>query len=156
MAYALGLLHNSRFKAVRQAHPARSLLEQTGETCGIAIPNGTEMIYYDRVQTDWPLQINLQVGSHTPSWCTASGKLYLSSLPKQRRLKIINLLPMEQYTRNTITDAKTLEIELQRIKKTEFGTDNEEFCEGMVACAVPVTGQQWQAISLSIHSCSSD
>jgi len=130
---ALGILHNSRFKAVRQA-----ITQNTGETCGIAIPNGTEMIYYDRVQTDWPLQINLQVGSHTPSWCTASGKLYLSSLPKKRRLKIINLLPMVQYTRNTITDPQTLEIELQRTQKTEVGTDNEEFCDGMVACAVPV------------------
>jgi len=134
---ALGIMHNSRFKAVRQAILTQ-LTQHTGETCGIAIPSGTEMIYYDRVQTDWPLQINLQVGSHTPSWCTASGKLYLSSLPKKRRLKIINLLPMVQYTRNTITDPQTLETELQRTKKTEVGTDNEEFCDGMVACAIPV------------------
>ena len=134
---ALGILYSSRFKAVRQAILTQ-LTEQIGETCGIAIPNGTDMIYYDRVQTEWPLQIHLQVGSHTPTWCTASGKLYLSSLPKQRRLKIINLLPMVRYTRNTIIDAQTLETELQQIKKTEVGTDNEEFCDGMVACAVPV------------------
>lgn len=134
---ALGLLYSSKFKAVRQAILTR-LTDEIGETCGIAIPNGTDMIYYDRVQTDWPLQIHLQVGSHTPTWCTASGKLYLSSLPKERRLSIINKLPLGQYTRNTITDPEILEAELVKIKNTRVGTDNEEFADGMVACAVPV------------------
>jgi len=44
-----------------------------------------------------------------------------------------------QYTRNTIVDAETLETELQRIKTSRVGTDNEEFVDGMVACAVPIT-----------------
>ena len=134
---ALGILYSSRFKALRQAI-LQKLTDEIGETCGIAIPNGTEMIYYDRVQTDWPLQIHLQVGSHTPSWCTASGKLYLSSITKDRRLRLINKLPLKQYTRNTITDANILEEELQGIKKIGIGTDNEEFVDGMVDCAVPV------------------
>ncbi len=120
---ALGILYSSRFKALRQAI-LQKLTDEIGETCGIAIPNGTEMIYYDRVQTDWPLQIHLQVGSHTPSWCTASGKLYLSSINKDRRLRLINKLPLKQYTRNTITDACVLEEELQDIRKTSIGTDN--------------------------------
>jgi DNA-binding IclR family transcriptional regulator len=114
------------------------LTEEIGETCGIAVPNGAEMIYYDRVQTDWPLQIHLQVGSHTPSWCTASGKLYLSSLPKHRRQRLINELSLTRYTRNTIVDVDALETELQHIKTSRLGTDNEEFVDGMVACAVPV------------------
>jgi len=61
------------------------LANTTGETCGIAIPDGTEMIYFDRVQSNWPLQIYLPVGSRTPLWCTSSGKLYLSSLPREQR-----------------------------------------------------------------------
>jgi len=135
---AWGVLHSERFSAVRRSI-LQQLTEEIGETCGIAVPNGTEMRYYDRVQSDWPLQIHLQVGSPTPSWCTASGKLYLSSLPRDRRLRIINNLPLKQYTRNTIVDAETLEIELQHIKVSRVGTDNEEFVDGMVACAVPVT-----------------
>jgi DNA-binding IclR family transcriptional regulator len=97
------------------------------------------MVYYDRVQADWPLQVNLQVGSHTPSWCTASGKLYLSSLPKDRCQSIINKLVLTQYTRNTLVDASKLESQLQHIKTSGVGTDNEEFIDGMVAIAVPIT-----------------
>lgn len=135
---AWGVLHTERFSAVRRAI-LQQLTQEIDETCGIAVPNGTEMRYYDRVQSDWPLQIHLQVGSHTPSWCTASGKLYLSSLPRERRRRIIDKLPLMQYTRNTIVDAETLETELQRIKTSRVGTDNEEFVDGMVACAVPIT-----------------
>jgi IclR family transcriptional regulator, acetate operon repressor len=135
---AWGVLHSERFSSLRRAI-LQTLTEEIGETCGIAVPNGTEMVYYDRVQSDWPLQMHLQVGSHTPTWCTASGKLYLSSLTKERRLRIINQLPLMQYTRNTIVDADSLEMELQQIKTSRVGTDNEEFVDGMVACAVPVS-----------------
>lgn len=134
---AWGVLHSERFSAARRAILER-LTDEIGETCGIAIGNGTEMVYYDRVQSDWPLQLNLQVGSHTPVWCTASGKLYLSSLPKQRRQKIISHLPLQQYARNTIVDAEKLEAELVAIKSRKISTDNEEFVDGMVACSVAI------------------
>jgi IclR family acetate operon transcriptional repressor len=134
---AWGVLHSERFSAVRRAI-LEQLTQQIGETCGIAIPKGTEMVYYDRVQSDWPLQLNLQMGSHTPAWCTASGKLYLSSLPKQRRQKIISHLPLQQYARNTIVDAQELETELLSIKNRKISTDNEEFVDGMVGCGVPI------------------
>lgn len=134
---AWGVLHSDRFSTSRRAILQR-LTEEIGETCGIAIPNGTEMIYYDRVQTDSPLQINLQVGSRTPIWCTASGKLYLSSLAKEKRQRLINNLSLTRYTRNTMVDGNALETALQQIKIRRLGIDNEEFVDGMVACAVPV------------------
>lgn len=134
---ALGVLYSGRFKAPRQAILKR-LSAAIGETCGIAIPNGTEMIYYDRVQTERPLQVYLPVGSHTPAWCTSSGKLYLSSLPREQRLRIINNLPLRQFARNTLTDADALEAALRKIRADDLGTDNEEFVDGLVACAVPV------------------
>jgi IclR family acetate operon transcriptional repressor len=137
---ALGVLHSSRFKALRQAI-LKNLAETIGETCGIAIPNGTEMIYYDRVQTNWPLRIHLPVGSHTPVWCTASGKLYLSSLPKERRHRIVDKLPLDKLARNTLIDPQSLERELLKIQVNELGTDNEEFVDGMVACSVPIKDQ---------------
>ena len=137
---AWGVLHSQRFSAARRAI-LQQLTKQTGETCGIAIANGSEMIYYDRVQSDWPLQLNLPVGSHTPAWCTASGKLYLSSLPKQRRQKIISHLPLRQYARNTIVDVEQLEADLATTRQRKIGTDNEEFVDGMAGCAVPIFGR---------------
>jgi len=149
---AWGVLHSQRFSAARRAI-LQQLTEQTGETCGIAIANGSEMIYYDRVQSDWPLQLNLPVGSRTPAWCTASGKLYLSSLPKQRRQKIISHLPLRQYARNTIVDVEQLEADLATTRQRKIGTDNEEFVDGMAGCAVPILDAEGRLCAcLFIHA----
>ena len=141
LGVAWGVLHNQRFGAVRRAILER-LTRKIGETCGIAIPKGSQMVYYDRVQSNWPLQLNLTIGSNTPAWCTASGKLYLSSLPKQRREKILQHLPLQRYARNTIADPTQLEAELIAIRQRKMATDNEEFVDGMVGCAVPITDRQ--------------
>jgi IclR family acetate operon transcriptional repressor len=134
---AVGVLHNNRHKAQRRAILER-LADTTGETCGIAIPDGTEMIYFDRVQSNWPLQIYLPVGSRTPLWCTSSGKLYLSSLPREQRQRIIGNLPLERRARNTLDNAQALEDAVREIGENQLGIDNEEFIDGMVACAVPI------------------
>lgn len=140
-ATALGIIYASRFKALRQAI-LQKLADNIGETCGIAIPNGVEMIYYDRVQTNWPLQLHLPVGSHTPLWCTASGKLYLSSLPKARRQRILQNLLITQQARNTLTDPAALDLALTDIAANDLGIDNEEFVDGLVAISVPIRDQQ--------------
>ncbi|MDD1784252.1 IclR family transcriptional regulator [Enterovibrio sp. ZSDZ35] len=144
---ALGVLQTTHFKAMRQAI-LQKLADEIGETCGISLPNGVDMIYYDRVQTNWPLQINLPVGSHTPVWCTASGKLYLSTLSKRRRQRLINHLKLERFSRNTITDPIVLERILNEVAEKDCGTDNEEFVEGMVAIAVPIRNELGQ-----LHAC---
>lgn len=137
---ALGVLYTGRHRALRQGI-LKKLAGETGETCGIAIPNGSEMIYYDRVQTDWPLQVRLPVGSHTPVWCTSSGKLYLSSLSDEHCRRMIKTLPLDKYTRNTLTDIEALIADIVKVRATGLSFDNEEFIDGMVACAVPIRGR---------------
>lgn len=134
---SFGVLSSQPGKTARQAI-LTDLARTIGETCGIAVPDGTHMLYFDRVQTNWPLQINLPVGTHTPIWCTSSGKLYLSTLDAKARRKILEHLPLTRYARNTCTDPESLEVEIQRIREQGFGIDNEEFIDGMVACSVPV------------------
>lgn len=136
-ATAVDILNSGRHKALRQAI-LRELSEDIGETCGLSVPDGLDMLYFDRVQTNWPLQINLPIGSHTPLWCTASGKLYLASLPNEQLERILPRLPIRQLARNTITDLSALRDDLARIREEDLATDSEEFIDGMVACAVPV------------------
>lgn len=73
-----------------------------------------------------------------PVRCTSSGKLYLSSLPKERRHRIVDKLPLDKLARNTFTEPESLEKELLTIQDNDLGTDNEEFVDGMVACSVPI------------------
>jgi DNA-binding IclR family transcriptional regulator len=143
---ALGIIYASRHKAQRRAI-LEGLSGQIRETIGLAIPDGTEMLYFDRVQTNWPLQINLPVGSHTPTWCTASGKLYLSNLPASQRKLMLEKLPMQQFARNTLTDPAELLDELKHVAEQQLAVDNEEFIDGMVAVAVPVKDTQGRLVA---------
>ncbi|MEH6445733.1 MAG: IclR family transcriptional regulator [Oceanospirillaceae bacterium] len=140
---ATGVLYSNHYRAERQAILTK-LAEQIGETCGISVPDGTQMKYYDRAQTNWPLQIHLPIGSTTPVWCTASGKLYLSTLSSERRHRLCRNLALHKLTRNTLDDQHSLNSALLQIGDTGIGTDDQEFIEGMVACAVPILNQRGQ------------
>ncbi|NAW87770.1 IclR family transcriptional regulator [Photobacterium halotolerans] len=134
---ALNLNSNNERKAQLQAI-LHGLSRRVKETCGIAIPDGNEMVYHERIQTNWPLQIVLPIGMKTPVWATASGKLFLSSLTKTQRERIIGQLDMTKLAKNTHTDPDTLEQELKIIRGRQVSVDNEEFIDGLVAVAIPV------------------
>ena len=114
------------------------LVSEIRETCNITMLDGMELVYLDRVESDWPLQIRLNVGSHVPLHCTASGKLFLSLAPPSLRRALLGSHPLRRHTPSTIVDHAKLEIELDKIRQTKIGIDNEEFIDGMTAVAVPV------------------
>jgi DNA-binding IclR family transcriptional regulator len=114
------------------------LVRQVGETCNLTTLDGAQVLYLDRVEAQWPLRLTLDVGSHVPLHCTASGKLFLAQMPKKERDALIDKLPLERMTANTITRAAALRTECEAIAKSGYSCDREEFIAGLVAVAVPV------------------
>jgi len=130
-----------------------ALAQQVGETCNIATPDREAMIYLDRVETKWPLRIQLPIGTQVPFHCTASGKMYLSSLKPEYLARLLNAAPLERRTGHTITDPDLLLAEIATTRAQGFATDDEEFMEGMTAIAVPILDMQGRVVStLSIHA----
>jgi len=127
--------------------------QEIGETCNIVISKGAEMFYTDRVETEWPLRHQLPIGSNVPVHCTASGKLYLSSLTKRQCNDLVSVLSLERYTDNTITDPDTLLTALKAVRRDRVGIDDEEFVEGMVAVAVPINDDKGRMVAaLAFHA----
>lgn len=120
----------------------RAVLERVarsiGETCNLAVPERSGMIYWDRVETEWPLRLQLPVGTTVPFHATASGKLYLAMMPQARRSHFLDELVLTPTTKNTLTDRLALEARLDEIAANGYSEDNEEFIDDMVAIAVPV------------------
>ncbi len=129
------------------------LSEQIGETCNITIPVDGGMHYLDRVETRWPLRVHFPVGAIVPLHCTASGKLYLSCLPKSQRYQLVRSMTLSKYAENTQTDQDQLLAALAEIRRTRIGTDNEELVDGMVAIAVPIEDENDRLIAtLAVHA----
>jgi len=135
---ALGVLSNNDFQRAQRHRILERLSLNLGETCNIAVLDGDRSIYFDRVETHWPLRIQLQVNDKVPLHCTATGKLFLSELSSIQRSRLLSKLALEQHTDNTLTSAAQLKPALSIIKKNQIGIDNEEFFKGMIAVAVPI------------------
>lgn len=127
------------------------LVRQVGETCNFTTLDGVQVLYLDRVEAQWPLRLTLDVGSHVPLHCTASGKLFLAQMEKKERDALIGQITLARMTANTITDAARLRAECESIARQGYSTDREEFIAGLVAVAVPVfdaAGKQRAAIAV--------
>lgn len=129
------------------------LAEEIGETCNIAIPDRDCMTYLDRVETQWPLRIQLPVGTKVPMYCTASGKMYLSTLRGANLERYLSNVSLDAKTPTTLTTSDALRDELKRTKARGYAQDAEEFMQGMVALAVPINDEQGRLLStLSFHA----
>ncbi|OUL98844.1 IclR family transcriptional regulator [Variovorax sp. JS1663] len=127
------------------------LVRKVGETCNFTTLDGVQVLYLDRVEAQWPLRLTLDVGSHVPLHCTASGKLFLAQMEKKERDAVIGHITLTRMTNNTITDADDLRAECDAIVTRGYSCDREEFIAGLVAVAVPVfdeAGRQRAAIAV--------
>lgn len=83
------------------------------------------------------------------SYCTAFGKVLLSTLSEEdlnaylRETKLLSLTPA------TISKPATLKKELQHVRKQGFARTVDEYCEGISAVAVPIR-DPWGAVVASI------
>lgn len=146
------VLSSLRVRTARIAVLSR-LADKIGETINIAVPDRDAMTYLDRVETKWPLRIQLPIGSHVPFYCTASGKMYLATLNKAHLERYLGAAKLDQHTPQTITDRDALREEVQRSAERGYALDQEEFMDGMVAVAVPILGDQDRLLStLSFHA----
>lgn len=150
---ALGVFNNNDHWRTERHAVLQRLADEIGETCNISVPDGSQMVYFDRVETHWPLRVQLKKNDRVPTYCTASGKIFLNNLPSAKRSRLIKKFELTPFTANTITDVDTLKAELKRLKKEDFGVDNEEFMQGMIAVAVPIRNESRQFFgALAIHA----
>ncbi len=131
----------------------QALSDEIGETCNCTMLDGDRIIYFDRVESNWPFRIQLPVGSRLLLHCTASGKLFLAYMDPRQRKRLINTAPLERKTGRTITDPELLSKELKRVAEDGIGFDNEEHLDGMVAIAVPVFNPQNEiCFTIAVHA----
>lgn len=151
-ALAVNTMSSERLHSARLAI-LKGVAEEVGETCNLALPDREGMTYLDRVETKWPLRIQLPIGTQVPFHCTASGKMYLSTLRAKMLDGVLSARPLEKQTDKTITSPNLLLEELKKTRKLGYSTDDEEFMTGMAAIAVPILDPQGRLLAtLSVHA----
>ena len=122
---------------LRRSH-LRKLTNDIQETVSLSIPIGTKLVYFDRIEFHWPMQLNLEAGDHLPLHASASGKLYLSSINENKVIQIFKNIKTPKTAKNTITDISQFKKEIKKISNQGYAFDDEEWFNGMVGLSVPI------------------
>jgi PcaR/PcaU/PobR family beta-ketoadipate pathway transcriptional regulator len=138
---------------------ARPYLERVsreiGETVNLAILDGPEIVYVERIKTEQILNINLHVGSRLPAYCTSMGKAMLAFLPENQLENILGETEFQKQTPSTVVSKETLRQELALVRKRGFATNNEELSLGLRSVSAPIrnfTGEVVAAVNISVPS----
>ena len=134
----------------------RKLTNDIEETVSLSIPIGTKLVYFDRIEFHWPMQLNLEAGDHLPLHASASGKLYLSSIEEEKVIQIFKNIKTPKTAKNTITDISKFKKEIKKIKNQGYAFDDEEWFNGMVGASVPIFNSNKElCFCLSTHTAKS-
>src|SRR5262245_57034340 len=107
------------------------LVHESGETGHLAVLDGGEAIYIEKVEARRALRIPSAIGRGYPAHATSLGKVLLADLPRERVEQIVAERGLAAFTPHTITDPEALEAELERIRALGYAVDNEEYDEGL-------------------------
>jgi IclR family transcriptional regulator, pca regulon regulatory protein len=136
----------------------QQLSDETGHTVNMAILDGTEIVYVERVRSSQAgqreIDLNLNVGSRLPAYCTSMGKVLLAFLGDEARAAALDRTDLVGRGPNTVTDRRRLEAELERVRGTGIAVNNEELAYGLRSIAAPVrarSGEVEAAINLAVH-----
>jgi IclR family transcriptional regulator, KDG regulon repressor len=107
------------------------------ETVHAVVLDCNDVVYIDKKECDNSVRISTKIGSRSPSFCTADGKVMLAYLDlKKQNIIIPDDIP--KFTPNTITDKNEIIKELAVTKDRGYAIDNEQYETGLVCVAAPV------------------
>jgi len=130
----------------------QELRDQFGETANMAILDGADMVYIERLLSPRVLGMRSEIGKRMLAHSTALGKAILSCLPADEVQEFIKRNGLPAVTPKTITDPDKLIQELEKTRRRGFAVDDEENEPGGRCVAAPVfdhTGKPVAAISIS-------
>jgi IclR family pca regulon transcriptional regulator len=142
------------------AHPyLEELRQRTSYTTSLAVLDGADVLYVDRVRSyrrnQGSIDLNLHTGSRLPAYATAMGKLLLASLPNGEQKDLIASMKLTKRGPNTITSKKALREELDEIEAAGFAVNDQELSPGLYTIAAPVRDEARDvvaAVNLAAHS----
>ncbi len=117
------------------------------ETVNLAILDGKEAVYIDRVECAEALRAVRGVGTRVPVHCSALGKALIAYLPPQQQEALLSSITLKQFTQQTIMEMDRLRAELRRVREVGFALDDEEHIPGVRCLGAPVFNHRGEVVA---------
>jgi DNA-binding IclR family transcriptional regulator len=133
----LGLLSPTQSGLRHVASPfLHDLYGATLATVHLAVREGQEVLYLDRLAGHASVPIVSQIGTRLPLHATGVGKVLLAHAPDEIRTAV--LARLARITPYTITQPGLLRDQLRRVRRDGYATTVEEMSLGACSVAVPI------------------
>lgn len=147
------LLDNTEF-CTEARREMQELVERWGETTHLAVLEGIEVIYVEKMQATPAVQILLsRIGGRLPAHCSGVGKVLLAYRPWLEVTRLLEDQELPPFTPNTVTTLDGLAQELAQVRQRGYAYDKEEVALGLCCVAAPIRnldGRVIAAISISL------
>ncbi len=131
--------------------PMTELRNRTGETIQVAVLDGREVVYVERLDSPNTMRLFHEVGRRNSAHSTGCGKALLAFLPPEQLDRILRNWKLTAKTPHTITDAAVLRRELAESRRRGYAVNRRESDSGVISVAAPirdVTGRSVAALSV--------
>ena len=153
-ALELGMAKLYQMDLIREATPyLKKLVNQCNETVHLGVLEAGEVLYLAKEESSQTIRMISYVGKRAPLHCTGLGKVLLAYLPEKERKRILFRKELPRLTKNTLTDKRELEKELNKVREQGFALDREENEKDIRCVAAPIRNYQGEVIAaISISS----
>ncbi|MFF5297135.1 IclR family transcriptional regulator [Paractinoplanes globisporus] len=138
----IGLAAIGRIDIRRLAQPVlEELRDTTQETSSLVLLEGRTVRFIDCVESPRSVRVGSRTGLVLPAHCTASGKAILATLPPADLKRRYAGQPLTARTTGSVTDWRSMEFELQEIRRRGVAINSEEAETGVCAIGAAVADQ---------------
>ncbi|MES4903294.1 IclR family transcriptional regulator C-terminal domain-containing protein [Streptomyces sp. NPDC000395] len=133
----------------------RELVGAVHESASLAVLDGGDIRYVERVPTVRIMSVNITIGTRFPAYATSMGRVLLAGLDADARAAYLAGLDPQPLTRHTLTSLPGLARVLQGVRASGYALVDEELEEGLRSLAVPVRdadGHVAAALNLAVHA----
>ena len=146
--YELGSAVSEHVDLHAAALPVLSTLRhRTGEMVHVAVLDGLEVVYVERLESHHMLPIFRRVGHRLPAHVTSSGKVMLAALPRPVLAARLAGQTLAARTPRTITDPAALLAELDQVAHRGWAMNLEEGQLGVNSIGAAVRGSDGRVIA---------
>ena len=123
-----------------------SLYIATGENVQLAVREGSEAVYVERLTGRHSVRVLTRVGDRFALHATGVGLVLLAHAPADVQTAVFER-PMQAWTPYTITDPEVLRSTLAEVRRTGVAISNRQVTEDSLSVACPIHGPRGDVVA---------
>jgi DNA-binding IclR family transcriptional regulator len=124
----------------------QDLYEATHQNVQLAVREGTDGVYIERIAGRQAVPVRTRIGAHWPLHATGVGLVLLAFAPPSVQETVL-AAPLEKFTPYTITAPGVLRRVLAEVRKTGIALSDRQITDDAYSVGAPVTGPYGQCVA---------